>query len=142
MVNHKTEDDQPADDHGSRRDGLSLVAGYGILLRFGEVVFVRQLNGRDDMRYERREQKDSNCPEDRSQVMQEFRVCIYPIRSQINLQVSEEVAENVQNEDDACGGDDDFFSDRRLVKGDDRRVGKPPDGSGGQIRDRHSKSKY
>ena len=131
VINHKTEDDQTTDDHCSRRDGRSLVVGYGILLRFGEAVLVRQLNSGYDMRCERREQKDSNCPEDGSQIMQEFRVRIYPVRAHIDLQVSKEVAENVQNQYDTGGSDDNFLSDRRLVKGNYRIAGEPSGGSGG-----------
>ena len=72
MVDHETEDDQPAHEHRSRCDRGSLTMGNGVFLQLREAVFLGELNRRHDMSDKRREQEDPNDPEDRSEVVQEF----------------------------------------------------------------------
>ena len=98
VVNNETEDNQPADKHRSRCERRSLVPGNGILLRLCQPVLVRQVNGGNDMGYKRGKQDSSHDPEDRSKAVQEFRVRIYLVLAHVDLQISDEMTDNVQNQ--------------------------------------------
>ena len=107
-----------------------LVTGNGILLRLRQPVLVCQLNGSDDMRDKRGEQDNSHHPKDRSEVVQEFCVRIDPVLAQVDLQISNEMTENVDNQNQSRKADNDFFPNRRLVKSNGRIFGKLPDRNG------------
>ena len=64
--------------------------------------------------------------------MQEFCIRVDPVLPNIDLKVSGEMAENVQDEYERSDSDDDLFPDRRLVKCDDRIIGELPDSNGGR----------
>src|SRR5271165_1507747 len=98
VVNHETKDNQSANDHRSRCKRRSLVTGDSILLRLRQPVLVRELNCGDDMRDKRGKQDKSHDPEDRSEVVQEFRVRVYLVLAHIDLQISDQMTENVQNQ--------------------------------------------
>jgi len=98
VVNHETKDNQSANDHRSRCERRSLVTGDSVLLRLRQPVLLGQLNRGDDMRYKRGKQDKSHYPEDRSEVVQEFRVRVYLVLAHIDLQISDKMTENVQNQ--------------------------------------------
>ena len=138
MVNHETEDDQPAHEHRSRCHRRSLITGHGVLLRFRQAVLLGELNRRHDVGDKCRDQDDSHHPEDRPEIMQEFRIGIDPVLSHIDLKVPDEMSENVQDEKERGDGNDIFLPDGGLVKGDQGILGKLPGRRGGEGRYRHS----
>ena len=138
MVDHKTEDDQPAYDHRSRCHRRSLIARYRVLLRFRQAIFLGELNRRHNMGDKRRQQNDSHHPEDRPEIVQEFRIGIDPVRPHVDLQVTDEMSENVEDKKKRGDGHDIFFPNRRLVKGDQRVLGKLSGRRSGESRYRHS----
>jgi hypothetical protein len=89
------------------------------------------MNGGNNMGYKRGKQESSHDQEDRSKVVQKVRVRIYLVWAHIDLQISDEMTENVHNQNKCSNADHDFFSNRRLVKCDGRIIGELPDSNGG-----------
>ena len=85
-----------------------------------------------------REQEGSHRPKNRSKVVQEFCVGIDPVGPHVDLKIPEQMSQNIQDQEERGEGDDIFFPDGRLVKGDQGILGKLPGSHGGNGRDRHS----
>jgi len=71
--------------------------GDGVFLRPRKTVFLGELNRRHNMCDKCREQKAPNDPKDRPEVVQEFCVCIDPVLPNIDLKVSKQMSENIQD---------------------------------------------
>ena len=102
-----------------------------------EAVFLGELNGRHDVCDKCGNQNDSHHPEDRPEIVQEFRIGVDPVLPHIDLKVPKEMSENVQDEKERGDGNDIFFPNGGLVKGDQGIPGKFPGRRGGEDRYRH-----
>src|SRR6185295_15693210 len=102
----------------------------GVFLGPCEAVFLGELNRRHNMSDKSREQKEPNDPKDGPEVMQELRICIDPVLTNIDLQVPKQMSENIQNENQRSNGHDKLFANRGLVKGNQRDTGELPDWNG------------
>ena len=97
-----------------------------------------EVNRGHDVDDKRRNQDRSHRPKDRPQIVQEFRIGIDPVLSQIDLKVPEEVSENVHDENECGDGNHVFLPDGGLIKGDQGILGKLPGSCAGEGRYRHS----
>ena len=82
----------------------------------GAPVFNRQLDRHVDVNNDSGEQKNSDQPKQRSEITQMLRVTVDPVRSDKNLQISEQMSDHEKDQNDARDRDDYFFSDRRTIK--------------------------
>jgi len=111
MVDHETEDDQPAHEHRSRCDCGSLIIGDGVFLRLREAVLLGELNRCYDMRDKCRQQENPNDPEDRPKIVQEFCIRIDPALPNIDLKVSHQMSKNIQDENQRGKPYNNLFAD-------------------------------
>ena len=84
--------------------------GDGVFLRPRNTVLLGELNRRHNMCDKCREQEDSNDPKDRPEVVQEFRIYIDPVLPNIDLKVSHQMSENIQDENQRGNRHDKLFA--------------------------------
>lgn len=84
--------------------------GDGVFLRPRNTVLLGELNRRHDMRDKGGEQEDPNHPKDRPEVVQQFCVRIDPVLPNIDLKVSHQMSENIQNENQRGNRHDKLFA--------------------------------
>jgi hypothetical protein len=65
---------------------------------------------------DRCEQEHADCPKQRPEVTEVFRVTVNPIWTQKNLQIAEQMSDDENNQDNACDRDDHFLSNGRAIE--------------------------
>src|SRR6266480_4142964 len=111
------EHDQSADDHVARRPACFHVVSVDVWFGSSAPIFDRELNRRVNMNCNGSEQKNSNCPKQRPKVAEMLRVTVYPIGSEKDLQIPEQMSDDKKNQNDAGDRDDHFFPNRGAIKG-------------------------
>jgi hypothetical protein len=76
----------------------------------------RQLNRHINVNEDSSEQEQSDYPKQWAKVAQVLRVAVDPFWSQKNLQISQQMSDNENDQDDAREGHDHFFSNGRLIE--------------------------
>ena len=116
MINDKRQYNQTAHHHvtGSER-GLH-VSSVDVLLGPGTAIFNREEDREVNVKNNRDEEKTSNQPKKRTQIVQMLRVTVDPVRSNKNLQIPQQMSDHKKNQNDAGDRDDDFFSNRGAIK--------------------------
>src|SRR5262249_22089027 len=105
-----------AHQHMSRCEVCFDVMPLDIAFGTRAAIFDRQLNGHINVNNDGRQQKQTDCPKQRSEIVQMLRVTVDPIRTQKNLQIAEQMSDNKKNQDDARDCDDHFLSNGRAIK--------------------------
>ena len=116
MKNDERENDEPADHHVARREAGLHVFLLRVTFRSGAAILDRKLDREINVKNHRHEQNDADGPEQRAQIAQMLRVTVHPIRSQKNLQISEQMPDNKEDQNDPRDRDDEFFPDGRAIK--------------------------
>jgi hypothetical protein len=120
MKNDEGKNNQPAYDHVTRGEARLHVFFPGVILRPRASIFDRELNGEINVKHNREKQDNAYHPKQHSKVTQVLCVPIYPIRSEKNLQIAEQMTDHEQDQNDACDRDDKFLADGRLIEGERR----------------------
>ena len=116
MKHDESEHDQPAHHHVARRvTGLDVIPLL-IAVRTSPPVLQCEADGEINVKENCNQQRDSHQPKERPEVSQMLRIIIDPTRSEKNLQISKEMPDDKEHQNDAGKGDDHFFTDGRAIK--------------------------
>ncbi len=112
MINDEGKEDQPAHYHAA--GGKSRFDRFFAPVTVGAraAVFDRKPDRIINMEEDSQKQPAPNDPDQHTELAQFFGVAVDPLRSEENLEVSEEVTDDEKNQDQARGGRDHFPSDR------------------------------
>src|SRR5262249_5859513 len=116
VVNDKRKHYQPAHHHVTRSERGFDILPVDVSLRSRTAVFNRQSNGHANVNDDSREQEQTDYPKQRAEVAQMLRVTVDPIRSDKNLQIAQQMADNEKDQNDARDRDDHFFSNGRVIE--------------------------
>jgi hypothetical protein len=119
VIDDVHEDERPAPEHGARR-----VTGFHVLfhrVRNGPRSLARDghLNRRDDMEDQRDQQHGTRDPEDLAGAFEKRGVGVQPLGPGEDLEVSQEVSDDEEEEDHAGDGHDHLLPDEAPTKASD-----------------------
>src|SRR5947208_16654459 len=110
VVNDKGKDYEPTHHHGTRRKCCFHVLPVDVSLRARTAIFDRQLNGHVNVNNNSREQEQTDCPQQRAEIVQMLRVTVDPIWTQKYLQIREQMSDNKRNPDNSRRCNDECLS--------------------------------
>ena len=109
VIDDKGEKDYPAPDHGTGgKGGFDSVLAF-VMLGPGPAVFDRELDRVINVEDDDEEQNAADDPEEGPKLPEIFGVAVDPLRSEENLEIAKEVADDEQNQDHP-GHRHDYFS--------------------------------
>src|SRR6056297_821244 len=99
MIEHKSEQDQPGEDHGfsgeSRYQGLL----YGIIFRICGLVLQIKLDSKGDVNGKNSEHHQAHNPNQRPPVMQMLGIGVDGISAEVNRHVAQQMTSDKQDQD-------------------------------------------
>src|SRR5262249_2227784 len=116
VINDEREHDQAAHNHVARSPARFHVIPVVIRLGTRAAIFDREQNGEINMQDHGREEGDSDEPEQGTEIAEVLRVTVDPIRSDKDLEVAEQMADDKNEQNHAGHGHDHFSADRRMTK--------------------------
>ena len=119
VIDDKREDDQAAHDHVTRGEAGFDVFLVDVRLRPGAAIFNGELNSKINVKHDGADKKDADKPEQGAEIAQMLGVGIDPVGPEENLQVTQEVADDKQDQNNPGERHDHLLSDRRMTKGGD-----------------------
>src|SRR5262245_6261076 len=93
VINDKGKHDKPAHHHVTRGEVCFHVMPIEVAFRSRAAILNSQLNRHVNMNGDRREEKQTDCPQQWAQIAQVLRVTVDPIRTQKNLQIAEQMSD-------------------------------------------------
>ena|ERR1700682_6505660 len=119
VISDEHQHDQSAYNHVTRRESRFDVFLVAVRLGTRAAISDGKTDRHVDVDDDGDEQKDANCPEQRSKGAEMLGISVDPIGAEKDLEIAEQMSDDEKNEDDAGNGDDHFLADRRVIKGGD-----------------------
>ncbi len=116
VIDDEGEHDQSAHHHVPGCEGGLHVVLVDVRVGASPAVIDGETNGHEDVKYDRCQEKRPDRPKQWPEIAKMLGVTVDPIRSEKDLQVAEQMANDEQDQNDARHSDDHFFADRRLIK--------------------------
>ena len=119
VINDKRENDQTAHHHVARGERRFRVISVDVMLRTRAPIFDCEQDREKNVKDHDDEQKNTHDPKKRTELAQMFGVTVDPGRPEEDLQISEQMTDDEENQNDASERDDEFLADRRRIKSGD-----------------------
>src|SRR6266487_5695683 len=116
VVNDKRKHDQPAHHHVTGSKCCFHILPIHVCLRSRTAVFDCELNRNVNVNENSSEEEQADQPKQRAEVAQVLRVTVDPIRTQKNLQITEQMSDNEKDQKDARDRNDHFLSNGRAIE--------------------------